>query len=150
MSDKQLTCAERVEGHWASRLTDLHAYYSDNEVYENGSEELGIGPFHEYGLFFDYVAPGSFRDQREGYWRHQFSEDGLSDQVRFYGRDQALLLRAEYWFDGAHIDVTHEAAVCWVFDLFAELGSLENSYAEAMKDWMQPDWWNDADGEDGE
>lgn len=66
--------------------------------------------FGEYGLSFDYVAPGTFGDhQKDGYFRYQMSWGGPSDELRFYGSPgrygELDCDRAEYvymdWFDGA-------------------------------------------------
>lgn len=43
------------------------------------------GPLDEYGLGFDYVPSGTFRDQREGYWRFQIAWGGPSYEIRYFG-----------------------------------------------------------------
>ena len=43
-----------------------------------------IGTFWEYGLALDYVAPGTFKDQKQGYFRYQISVGGPSEEFRFY------------------------------------------------------------------
>lgn len=138
-------CADRVRPHWEGRKADLEAYMSDPDVYENGSEELGRGGFHEYALSFDYVAPHTFTDQDEGYWRYQISWGGPSDEIRMYGaQDQRgfHLERAEYWFldwfDGAKIDVSSEPCVQWLWDQFSDTETLQHTYDEAMKDYEPP------------
>jgi hypothetical protein len=63
------------------------------------------GDFSEYGLSFDYVAPDTFNDQPEGYYRYQLSWGGPSDEFRFYVGQESDCHAVEYWFldwyDGA-------------------------------------------------
>lgn len=137
MDQRNVKCADRVESHWESRKADLEVFMRNMD----GNEDTG--PFHEYGLSFDYVAPRTFRGQARGYWRYQFSWGGPSDELRLYGEGSDYKFsmdRAEYWFldwyDGASVDVTHEKCVRWLFNDLAETGSLEHQRAEAMKDWV--------------
>ena len=89
---KQPTCAQRVNEEWKERQEDLK-----NPEYE--------------ALCFDYVAPHTWDDQKEGYWRWQFSWGGPSDELRGFVNEHGELHRVEYWFldwfDGASIDVTN-------------------------------------------
>ena len=89
---KQRTCADRVNEEWKERQEDLK-----NPEYE--------------ALCFDYVAPHTWDDQKEGYWRWQFSWGGPSDELRGFVNEHGELHRVEYWFldwfDGASIDVTN-------------------------------------------
>ena len=62
---KEPTCAELVDEQWRESQEDL----KDPEY-----EALG----------FDYVAPHTWDDQPEGYWRWQFSWGGPSDELRGY------------------------------------------------------------------
>jgi len=82
------TCADRVKEQWKERQEDL----KDPEY-----EALG----------FDYVAPHTFNDQIEGFWRWQFSWGGPSDELRAYVNEHKEIHRLEYWFldwgDGAHV-----------------------------------------------
>ena len=85
---RQPTCADRVAEEWKERQEDL----KDPEY-----EALG----------FDYVAPHTFTDQIEGFWRWQFSWGGPSDELRAYVNEHKQIHRLEYWFldwgDGAHV-----------------------------------------------
>jgi len=109
------------------------------EAYQRGEEEVeDLGSFHEYGLSFDYVAPGTFGDdQREGYFRYQLSWGGPSDEFRFYvsGPDYDVY-RVEYWFldwfDGSHITVTDSQVLLEIFEFFKECGTVEHQYREAV------------------
>jgi len=35
-------------------------------------------------LGFSFVEPNTFKDQKDGYWRLQFSWGGPSDEIRYY------------------------------------------------------------------
>ena len=90
---KQLSCRELVSFQWERRQQDLQ------------QEDFK-------GLSFDYVAPHTFTDQAEGYWRWQFSWGGPGDELRaFVNRDDSIH-RLEYWyldwFDGAKVNVPAE------------------------------------------
>ncbi len=82
------TCADRVAQEWKERQEDLK------------------DPEYDW-LGFDYVAPHTFTDQIEGYWRWQFSWGGPSDELRAYVNENKEIHRLEYWFldwgDGAHV-----------------------------------------------
>jgi hypothetical protein len=88
---KEPTCAELVEEQWQQRQEDL----KDPEY-----EALG----------FDYVAPHTWDNQPEGYWRWQFSWGGPSDELRGYVNEHGELHRLEYWYldwgDGAYVQVS--------------------------------------------
>ena len=92
---KEPTCAELVDEQWKDRQEDLK-----NPEYE--------------ALGFDYVAPHTWDDQPEGYWRWQFSWGGPSDELRGYVNEHGELHRLEYWYldwgDGAHVLVAQDAA----------------------------------------
>ena len=85
---KNPTCAELVKHMWKGRKMDL-----EDPEYE--------------ALGFDYVAPHTFTDQIEGYWRWQFSWGGPSDELRAYVNENKEIHRLEYWYldwgDGAHV-----------------------------------------------
>ena len=87
-------CSELVAQQWEDRQEDL----KDPEY-----EALG----------FDYVAPHTFNDQAEGFWRWQFSWGGPSDELRGYVNEHGELHRLEYWYldwgDGAHLLVDQDA-----------------------------------------
>ena len=138
--NKQETCAERFEGSRDSRIEDIRLLWAaECAGNEEGVEDLGT--FNEYGLCFDYVAPGTFTDQNEGYWRYQISCGGLSEEFRFYAsRPGDKCYRIEFafldWYDGetrtlhgADQELMHE-----IWDFFREVGSAEHTYAEATQD----------------
>ena len=101
-TDREKTCEERVEDRLGGRLDDLRELLNaeDNETDE-------LGSLCDYGLSVDYVAPGTFNDQREGYVRYQLSWGGPSDEFRFFVNPDGSVHRVEYWFldwfDGAPI-----------------------------------------------
>ena len=83
-------CKDIVEERWKDRQKDLN------------------DPEFDY-LGFDYVEPGTWPDQLEGYYRWQFSWGGPSDELRAYVNLDKSIHRLEYWFldwgDGAKIDI---------------------------------------------
>ena len=95
---KEPTCAELVEEQWRERQEDL----KDPEY-----EALG----------FDYVAPHTWDNQPEGYWRWQFSWGGPSDELRAYVNEHYEIHRLEYWYldwgDGASILLEQDHTPAW-------------------------------------
>jgi hypothetical protein len=69
----------------------------------------------EAGLGFDYVAPDTFNEQPEGYFRFQLSCGGPSEELRFYVDYSGSMHHAEFWFldwfDGSGLDVTADTRV---------------------------------------
>ncbi|WP_068017273.1 hypothetical protein [Rhodoplanes sp. Z2-YC6860] len=100
---KMKKCEQRVDQQLEGRLNDLRTLWND---YNNGTSDPDLGELYEYGLSFDYVAPDTFDDQREGYFRYQISWGGPSDEFRFFVNPDLSCHRVEYWFldwfDGAH------------------------------------------------
>ena len=94
-STKRLhSCAQLVQGEFEDRLKDLKVTDPENENYIEG-------------LCFDYVEPGTFDDQLEGYWCWQLSWGGPGDEFRIFVNPDKSAHRIEYWyldwFDGAHV-----------------------------------------------
>lgn len=133
----QATCKERVQEHLDGRLEDLRTLWAAYCAGEEDTEELGN--IHEYGLCFDYVAPGTFTDQREGYFRYQLSWGGPSDEFRFYANPDLSVHRIEYWFldwfDGAPVTLAGgvEAFVMELWDWFREGGAPQNALEQAAE-----------------
>ena len=96
---KQLKCADLVAGQWKDRQKDLISRDGSDREFE--------------GLSFDYVKANTFTNQKEGYWRWQFSWGGPSDELRGYVNENRELHRLEYWyldwFDGAYVQVKPDA-----------------------------------------
>ena len=91
---REKKCIDLVQGQFEGRLEDLKVTDPENENYIEG-------------LCFDYVEPGTFTDQLEGYWRWQLSYGGPSDEFRIFVNPDKSVHRIEYWykdwFDGAHV-----------------------------------------------
>lgn len=116
------------------------------------SKEIGSSIW-EYGLAFDYVAPGTFKDQRKGYWRYQISWGGPSEEIRFYapkGTPEYLLAtnagaagwdvgRVMFsfmdWFDGEHRALSGRArrTAVHLWNHLADCGSVEAAYTKGME-----------------
>jgi hypothetical protein len=135
------TCATRWRANKDGRITDLRKLFC---AYHKGDEEKyanELGTFSEYGLAFDYVAPGTFKDQDQGYWRYQLSWGGPSDEFRFYagGCGEQMPHRISYifldWFDGhERALVGHDLQLMrqiWLF--FSEAGSTRSAYREGIE-----------------
>ena len=137
MTTKQKTCSELVHSACESRLEEIRLMLDP--------QESEFDRFHEYGPSFDYVEPGTFTDQDEGYLRFQISWGGPSEEIRFYVsptqnagyygvRPDWHLYRIEFWyldwFDGACVDITKNDTARAVFDLFNECGSVHAAILE--------------------
>ena len=131
------TCETRIDGRLNSRLDDLSRLWT---AYCDGVESLDdLGSIHEYGLSFDYVAPDTFPDQAEGYFRYQLSWGGPSDEFRFYVNPDYSCHRIEYWFldwfDGAHrvLADADRALLSELWDWFRESGAANAVHEEAQE-----------------
>lgn len=136
---KERTCKARVREHLEGRISDLRklwtAYGEDPDRY---TEDLGN--LYEYGLGFDYVAPGTFEGQRRGYFRYQLSWGGPSDEFRiFTGPRFDEIDRIEYWFldwyDGAKVTLAGKRLelLSEIFtQFFVESGSAQAVYGKAL------------------
>ncbi len=138
------TCADRVEDSLESKLETLRAlwelYQEDPEAYHEEEETR----LDEYALCFDYVAPNTFDDQPEGYFRYQISYGGPSEEFRIYANKgdahSWTIYRIEYWFldwfDGAHINLV-QGDFTWFesFVLSYFEGSMTHVYDQAMTEF---------------
>jgi hypothetical protein len=140
-ASNQTTCAKRWRVHKNGRIRDLRKLFS---AYQEGDEEKHadeLGTFHEYGLCFDYVAPGTFNNQVKGYWRYQISWGGPSDEFRFYagGCGDQEPWRISYvfldWFDGHERGlVGHDLELMrQIWGHFSEIGVTEAEYRKSTK-----------------
>lgn len=146
---KQPSCEDRIDAELESTLGTLRKHWrasngetiyiedddgneTDEEDYEYNEDSL-----YDYGLSFDYVQPGTFKDQHEGYARYQLSWGGPSDEFRFYVGPGFELQRAEYWFldwfDGASRNVTNVDIVQSIYEWFRDAGSVEHAYNESKE-----------------
>lgn len=135
--EKERTCAQHVDDALRGRIEDLKELW---EKYQKGEDEPEI---YEYGLAFDYVAPDTFREQPEGYFRYQISWGGPSDEFRFFTNPNFSVHRIEYWFmdwgDGACRVLPYGDAdfvlIKEIYDnLFLESGTAEHAYHKAVED----------------
>jgi len=124
-------CALRVACNFQSRLADLRRLWAN---YCAGSEDNdGEGTLSDYGLCFDYVAPGTFHDQREAYFRYQLSWGGPSDEFRFFTNPDLSCHRVEYWFldwfDGAShtLSDSDQVLLFELWEWFREAGAVRGA-----------------------
>lgn len=95
------TCEERWKEAKDSRIMDLrilaNLYRKDPDAHDPD-----LGRLDEYGLCFDYVEPGTFQDQEQGYFVYQISWGGPSDEFRFFINNldypEVQEPEIEYWF----------------------------------------------------
>lgn len=113
---------------------DLMEFFADKK---GEIADLGYQSFTEYGLAFDYVPADTFSDQEVGYFRYQISYGGPSEEIRFYTDPAFKLERAEFWymdwFDGASVIVTDWPGVSELWDEFAETGTAEHVFKQAIE-----------------
>ena len=115
---------------------DLDSFLDDHfdEIAEKSFEQ-----FYEYGLSFDYVAPGTFNDQDEGYFRYQISWGGPSEEFRFYTNPDFTPHRIEFWFldwgDGASLTLYNDDRTLLddIFQFFDDCGSVQHEFDKAME-----------------
>jgi hypothetical protein len=136
---KDRTCKERVREHLEGRMDDLKKLWA---AYGEDSERqiADLGNLNEYGLSFDYVAPGTFEGQRRGYFRYQLSWGGPSDEFRIFTGPGFEIDRIEYWFldwfDGAKVTLSGKRLdlLSEIFrDFFVESGTAEAVYEKALE-----------------
>ena len=127
-------CKVSVGREMRKRIHDLHQLWT---AYQQGYEEAGdTDTLADYGLSFDYVAPNTFDDQREGYFRYQLSWGGPSDEFRFFVNLDHSCHRIEYWyldwFDGASLmpGDGEQSFLLEIWEWFRETGAV----AAAIRD----------------
>ncbi len=138
MSEER-TCKDRIGTHYRERMDDLQKLWA---AYTSGKEEVeDLGNLYEYGLCFDYVAPGTFGEkQKRGYFRYQLCWGGPSDEFRFFVDENLTPLRVEYWFmdwyDGAK-KVARGKDLALLLELwgwFKECGTVEAELKKAQEE----------------
>jgi len=130
-------CRERVRAELAERMRDIRKLW---KLYlkDSDASDPDLGTFTEYGLCFDYVAPGTFDDQKRGYFRYQLSWGGPQDEFRFYTDENLTPVKIEYWFldwfDGAKVTLQgrNYALLAEIFDWFKDMGAVESERAKAL------------------
>ena len=139
----QPKCTDLVQHELEEELETLRKLWAlhreDPEAYDNE-----YGNLYEYGLGFGYVAPETFKDQNEGYFRYQISWGGPSDEFRIFadasGRRGWSIYRVEYWymdwFDGASVTLRGED-LAFMSELvecfFGDSGTMDVKHAEALE-----------------
>ena len=101
---QELKCKDIVKGAFKSRMDDIRILYNAEE-----QETKELGNLNEYGLCIDYVEAGTFKKQREPYYRYQLSYGGPSEEFRIYLNGDIEFWYLD-WFDGACVDVIGEDA----------------------------------------
>ena len=140
---KQQTCEERIDQHLESTITDLTTLW-DLYCEDADASDDALGNMYDYGLCFDYVAPETFTDQPEGYFRYQLSYGGPSNEFRIYadqrGSYRWSVYRIEYWFldwfDGAKRILSGSDLVLieGIFEaFFVDSGTVDHVYQQAME-----------------
>ena len=131
------SCKEKVLGELRDRIQDIRKLW---RLYQKDPDASNpdLGSFHEYGLCFDYVAKGTFGDQKRGYFRWQLSWGGPADEFRFYLDECLDPVEIEYWyldwFDCAKVDLTGQdyALLEEIFKDFKDLGIVEAERNKAL------------------
>lgn len=104
----KLRCSDLVRAEYRKEMKRVRFLWEQYKTDPEASDE-NEGTWTEYGLSFDYVAPGTFNDQKRGYFRYQISWGGPSDEFRFYCDERLQITRIEYWyldwFDGAKVTI---------------------------------------------
>lgn len=141
----QETCKDRITAEYKGRMTQLRKLWTLWQKDPEASDP-DLGTWNEYGLGFDYVAPGTFEGQRAGYFRYQLSWGGPSDEFRFFvtpGRRAGSfdVLFIEYWFldwfDGAKRTLragNDFDLLCEIFNDFEECEITRFEYEKATAD----------------
>ena len=133
-------CIDKVQEAFESCYEVLEKLFI---AYQEGDEDRhidDIGTFWEYGLSFDYVTPGTYTDQDQGYFRYQISYGGPSEEFRFYVNPDFSCYFVEFWyldwFDGASIELNgiEKELLIEIYDLFQEIGSVESEYKKAIEE----------------
>ena len=141
MTDK--TCFDLVNENCNERLDDLRVLW---DLYCNDPEDSDddLGNMNEYGLSFDYIAPETFNEQYEGYFRYQLSWGGPSDEFRIFADKISdynwSVYKIEYWyldwFDGAKTVLTGKDYdfIKEIFNsFFVDAGSADSEFEKAIE-----------------
>ncbi len=135
---KQESCQERLNPELHDRLQEIRTLWRLYQKNPDASHPK-LGKFEEYGLCFDYVAKGTFQDQKRGYFRWQLSWGGPADEFRFYMDENLDAVEIEYWFldwnDGASKKLSGEAykLLDEIFQYFKDMGVVEAERAKSLR-----------------
>lgn len=129
-------CKDKVGAALQGRFEDIEKLWNlwkeDSEAYDPD-----LGNFNEYGLAFDYVAPDTFNEQKQGYFRYQISYGGPSEEFRFFTDENFRPYKIEFWyldwFDGAKKVLTGKklGLMQEIFEDFKECGTVEHVFKQA-------------------
>ncbi len=132
--------------HLANRKADF-IFYMNHGLDDEGADEKAkkewekaqLGPFNEYGLCCDYVAPGTFKADYEGYFRYQIAYGGPTEEFRFYystGGNKPYRIEFVYlnWGTGIGLDVTGEEWAQWLWDQFYDTETIKTEEEKATKE----------------
>lgn len=134
MSDKD--CKDKVGPALESRFEDIEKLWNLWKE-DSGASDPDLGNFNEYGLAFDYVAPGTFNEQNQGYFRYQISYGGPSEEFRFFTDENFRPYRIEFWyldwFDGAKRVLTGKKLELMqeIFEYLKDCGTVARVFKEA-------------------
>ena len=102
------TCEQVIEKILEARLDALDSL-------TGGAARDMSGELNDYALCVEYIPPGTFEDQEEGYLRYQMMWGAVCDEFRFFLSQGLTCRRIEYWFadglDRAHRVCTGNATV---------------------------------------
>jgi len=143
---KDKPCSERIRGEYQSEMETIKelwkSYLKFGEEFIPAPSDNEGSNIWEHGLSFDYVSPGTFKEQGQGYFRWQISSGGPSDEFRYYVNPDFSCYFIEYafldWFDGATLDVKEHDKEGFkilkeIYEEFRELGTVEAEYQKAME-----------------
>ena len=124
--NKEKKCSELVKEKYQDRLKQFETAKTfldiDKDARDQFEQFLAVefSDLVEYDNFFDYcnqaglcfdrVEAGTFKDQRDAYWRWQLSYGGPSEEFRLYDNKDLEYWYLD-WFDGACVDVVDDVFV---------------------------------------
>jgi len=128
------SCKQRWKEHKDSCVSDLKTIlkFERGEIGEEKLYREGLPQLHEYGLCFDYVAPGTFGNQKRGYYRYQISTGGPGEEFRYYPNTSPREISFVFldWYDGYERRLRGKdwEIINEIFDIFDELGLMGEHY----------------------
>lgn len=137
------TCKDRIKEAFENRIEDLRTLW---ELYNDNPDtyDYDLGNLYEYGLDFDYIAPCTFTEQPEAYFRYLLSTGGPGDEFRFYAdkirRGAWSVYRIEYvfldWFDGASLEPVGKDRMLLeeLFNFFVDSETVDYVYEKAVRE----------------
>jgi len=121
------------------RIKDLRTLWN-LYLEDPDAQDEELGNIFEYGLCFDYVPAGTFRDQKRGYFCYQLSWGGPSDEFRFYCGPDLKVDKITYayldWFDGMEITLRGKdfELLKEIFEMFfVDSGTAKAALEKAME-----------------